>query len=240
MRTGRCFAFGSMSRRPVEAEDARPAHRFEPTRPSPKGKEPSNATHRARAQTERRHTKGSEDRRRRPQVNPGALLGPRQTRMPSRRRERESLPRDPQLDSQRKNTMNPLRRRLTLLLLSAAAFSTACATGRGAPPRLLGAFEGTLEIESEQLPAALELTERRGDLAGRLDVRGRMTALGSGEGEGNGFSLGLSYDTGCRGHMVLSGHLSEDGTSINGSIRAEDCTGVLGGTFSLRRVAAPF
>ncbi len=122
-------------------------------------------------------------------------------------------------------------------ILAVAILTGACATIAPVPERMLGVYRGTLQVESERLPATLELTRSSRGLAGHLEVEDRLDARGSGEGKADGFSLGLSYESGCQGHLVLSGNLSEDGSRVTGSIRAEDCTGVLGGSFSLTRVA---
>ncbi|MEZ4414595.1 MAG: hypothetical protein R3E10_02470 [Gemmatimonadota bacterium] len=132
-----------------------------------------------------------------------------------------------------------LRRVWSLIVaLGAGAGLAGCAsTPAEAPVQVRGTYVGTVRIESDSLPARLELNQRGGRLEGTLHLAKGPTAQGAGEVSGRGLTLGLAYDQGCPGQLILTGRASPDGGSIEGSMRVADCTGVLGGAFQLRRLA---
>ncbi|MEZ4424071.1 MAG: hypothetical protein R3E98_11730 [Gemmatimonadota bacterium] len=129
---------------------------------------------------------------------------------------------------------HPSRLFWLLLLLGLSA----CATGRPEAMAVAGSYAGTVQIESEEIPARLELRQRGDRLEGSLRLVRRLEAQGDGEITGRGLTLGLAYDQGCAGQLVLTGRATPDGTRLEGSIRVADCTGTVGGRFSLRRAGA--
>ena len=121
---------------------------------------------------------------------------------------------------------------LTTLWVVATGSACSSFTPREAPDAVAGSYTGTLDIGTDRLQGRLHLEQRGHRLTGQLSASG-VDARGSGEIEGAGFVLRLDYRTECRGTLTLSGRSTENGHLV-GSVRAEDCTGRVTGSFTFR------
>lgn len=95
-----------------------------------------------------------------------------------------------------------------------------------------GVYQGALDMEGGEIPAALELIPRgRRDLRGILQAVSGLVAEGTGRRAGKSFHLELVYGGECPGRMTLDGEWSPESDSVLGVVRAIDCTGAAEGTF---------
>jgi hypothetical protein len=135
------------------------------------------------------------------------------------------------------------RARALVVVLAAL---TGCAT---APPEaatvlpaeadLAGSYRGVLNLDATELDATLELTQVGDTLAVRIAVP-QVGAMGRGRGrvEGDHVRFRVRYGMECPGEAHFMGGLEDDGRTLSGTVRAEDCDRVVSGTFRFVREEA--
>lgn len=92
-------------------------------------------------------------------------------------------------------------------------------------------YQGSLNLDDGDLPAALEIIRNRGGVQGALQTTSGLTADGQGSLTRNTLTLELSYGGDCPGTMSLVGEWDEDRRTYRGTVTAVDCTGNASGTF---------
>jgi len=99
-------------------------------------------------------------------------------------------------------------------------------------------FSGTLVIEGRSHRAALDLTERRGDASSaRLELPALgLLATGQGSADQDRISFRLTYAGECAGSARLDARRQDEGTTLVGTVEAEDCTGRVVGQLRLARL----
>lgn len=129
--------------------------------------------------------------------------------------------------------MKPPSSAIVLLL----AASLACASGGGVRD-LSGAWTGELVVESLAFPASVRLSQVGSRIAGPAESPGMRGSL-EGEVSGERVEFEAEYTAqGCRGTMVGSGEVSDDGATMAGELAVVDsCSGRSRGRFTLRREA---
>lgn len=137
---------------------------------------------------------------------------------------------------------------LTLLLVLATACTTVGSGGSGSGadtprpepvryPDVSGAWEGFVSLEGQGLDGTLQIEQNGSALvavfvAPAMELRAQGGGSISSTGE---LTLALEYNLQCPGTATLHGQRSDDGLVVDGNIRAEDCTGSIGGSFTFRR-----
>ena len=144
------------------------------------------------------------------------------------------------------------RRRLAASIWVAVALSGCTTVGQGAAspapedrppeperpvPDVAGGWSGFLSVEGQTLDGTLEIDQTGPVLIIRFDAPGfGLTATGEGSMDADGaLSADLAYETQCPGVARLQGQRASDGLVLEGSLRAEDCTGQIVGSFAFKR-----
>lgn len=87
-------------------------------------------------------------------------------------------------------------------------------------------YQGFIEIDGSDLPAALEIIDREGrPVRGRLQASSGLTAEGAGRLRGRTLRLELTYGGDCPGRMKFEGEWNQDAQTYEGVLEASDCTG---------------
>jgi len=103
--------------------------------------------------------------------------------------------------------------------------------------QIAGSWNGTLEVEGQQIPGTLVLRQRDDRLEASFAAAelGGETA-GSGEiGAEGSLRIELRYRTQCPGTVAMTGAILDDAARLAGSLTATDCTGRAAGAFSFTR-----
>ncbi len=126
-----------------------------------------------------------------------------------------------------------MKRRFWITVAACLLVGEACSLagpGTETPPELRR-FGGRVNMAGSDLPATLELRgpDRNVEAALRIpDLN--LTAEGSGHISHGQLDLTLSYSGQCEGKMRLRGGMESGGRSVQGTIKADDCTGSESGT----------
>lgn len=104
-------------------------------------------------------------------------------------------------------------------------------------PLVEGRWTGFLSMEGQGLNGSLRIEQDADRLSGVFEAPDiGMVAEGDGSIEADGrLVLRLAYDLQCPGTAELTGRRAENGTVIDGTLTASDCTGSSEGSFTFRR-----
>jgi len=87
-------------------------------------------------------------------------------------------------------------------------------------------YQGFIEIDGGELPAALEIIRAGGrNIRGALQTSSGLLAEGEGRVRGKTLTLDLTYGGDCPGRMALEGEWDQDSRTYEGIVEASDCTG---------------
>ena len=122
-----------------------------------------------------------------------------------------------------------------LLLLTGCQMIEGLGSGSGAPGpgSTQGVvYQGFIEIDGGDLPAALEIIRHGGRaVRGALQASSGLMAEGEGQLRGQNLKLELTYGGDCPGRMSFDGEWDQESQSYEGEVEASDCTGSGKGRF---------
>lgn len=93
-------------------------------------------------------------------------------------------------------------------------------------------YQGFIEIDGGNLPAALEIIHGGGrEVRGAFQATSGLMAEGEGRLRGQTLTLELVYGGNCPGRMLLEGEWDQESGTYEGGVEASDCTGTGQGSF---------
>lgn len=104
-------------------------------------------------------------------------------------------------------------------------------------PDVSGTWSGYVTVEGEGLDGTLRIQQDGPALSAVFEAPALgLVAEGEGRIDADGsLRITLGYDLQCPGSAEMEGRRAEDGLVLEGTLRASDCTGTTGGSFTFRR-----